>query len=537
MIINAIIHITNMFSRIGARSIVSSAAKYAKPTYLTAVPSKHTQVRHFSDDFLTPLQTVGGLTGLATVGTVGWLATRYKVATPGQYLVRTGIMIDDIDISKQAFWLPYQTLSYISLEPTTYHCLIADAMSQEKISFDMPTVFTVGPKDDPAFLKVYAKLLQESNPSDIKSKVIGILQGETRMAAGKTKLDDLFNNREQFKANIIDRIDAELASFGLIVYNANIEELKDMKGSEYFVFLRKRALEGAVNAAKVAVAEQTSIGEIGATKYVTETRQRLAEFEKEAKLVENERDQEVANSNTKLDIAKTDFNRQTEVAKFEAQASAEKRRLELQKEVEIFRNSQEIERLRAVQLSQAGVTAEVNIRKAQGVADALKLEADGRAYAVEIDAKAKAAAVKLQAEADAESMKLRAAADYVQKQNEAKGILELRNAEAQGLTNLIGSAGGVDGLNQYIMVRDGVLPKLAAEQAKALHGMNPNVTVWQTGKSEDGVKGLSGTITDLLKTGMPLLDGIKAQTGYDFLKSFKVDQPNNNKQLTVQNKQ
>jgi hypothetical protein len=31
-------------------------------------------------------------------------------------------------------------------------------------------------------------------------------------------------------------------------------------GNEYFVFLRKRALEGAVNKAKVDVAEQNKIG-------------------------------------------------------------------------------------------------------------------------------------------------------------------------------------------------------------------------------------------------------------------------------------
>jgi hypothetical protein len=90
----------------------------------------------------------GGITATVVTAAGAFLATRFKVAKPGEYLVRTGIFINGITVDMKAFHLPYQTLARINMEPITYHCLIEEAMSQERISFNMPTVFTVGPKDD-----------------------------------------------------------------------------------------------------------------------------------------------------------------------------------------------------------------------------------------------------------------------------------------------------------------------------------------------------------------------------------------------------
>jgi flotillin len=64
-----------------------------------------------------------------------------------------------------------------------------------------------------------------------------------------------------------------------------------------------------------------------------------------------------------------------------------------------------------------------------------------------------------------------------------------------------------------------VLEKLAEQQAEAVKGMNPNINIWNTGEPNSKA---SGALADLLKSGMPLLDGIKQQTGYDFLGSVGV---------------
>lgn len=46
-------------------------------------------------------------------------------------------------------------------------------------------------------------------------------------------------------------------------YNANVKELQDTAGSEYFKFLSRKAHEGASNQAKIDVANAQMIGNIG----------------------------------------------------------------------------------------------------------------------------------------------------------------------------------------------------------------------------------------------------------------------------------
>ena len=204
---------------------------------------------------------------------------------------------------------------------------------------------------------------------------------------------------------------------------------------------------------------------------------------------------------------------------------------------------QQVEALRAQELSKTSVEAEIAVRKSQGVADALireaegkssakKIEADAFANSIKIKGEAQAMVTKMTADAEAESIKLKALADFVKKQNEARGILELREAESIGLKRLLESAGNTESLNQYLLVRDSVLPQLAHAQAAALKDMKPNVNIWQTGGDVGSGNAYTNTIADLLKTGIPLLDGVKSQTGIDFLKNFKDDKkPASTKQV------
>lgn len=444
-------------------------------------------------DILTMSTSSLVATGLVSVAAVplGLAAMGYRVASPNEMLVKTGLGINDMELSKKTIHWPFQRLSRINLSPRTYHSLI-EAMSKEKIAFLMPAVFTIGPKDDendPQALKRYAKFLNEVDEDRIISTINGIVQGEGRILAASSHLDDLFNSREHFKTEVTEKINEELNKLGLVVYNANIEEMKDLVGNEYFSYLRKRALEGAVNRARVDVAEQKKMGDTGEKGFEGETRQTVAAIEKEAKLIENSRDRDIYQSNTELEIAKAEYNRQIRIASAEADAAAEKRRFELQREVETHRASQEMEKLRADELTEASVQAEVRIKQADGVAQALRVRAEAELYA---------------------------------EQQKALGILAIKEAEAEGLRRLAEAAGGTDSLAKYLLIRDGVLPELAEKQAMALQGLNPRVNIWQTGPTGTDSQLVSNTLTDLFKTGMPLFAGIKDQTGYDFLGSIGV---------------
>ena len=76
-------------------------------------------------------------------------------------------------------------------------------------------------------------------------------------------MEEIFKERQVFKTRVIENVQTELNQFGLRIYNANVKELQDTAGSEYFKFLSRKAHEGASNQAKVDVANACMMGEIG----------------------------------------------------------------------------------------------------------------------------------------------------------------------------------------------------------------------------------------------------------------------------------
>lgn len=469
-----------------------------------------------------------------------YINKNYKVAASNEYLVKTGPFVEGIEISKTTFRLPFQIVSNISMQPTTINCVISEAMSLEKISFVMPTVFTIGPKDDIESLKKYSLFFHNLSHDEFLVKTNGIIKGEIRIEAGKMKLEDLFNNRERFKDTIVRKIDKELEQFGICIYNANIEELKDTAGNEYFVFLKKRALEGAVNKAKVDVAEQNKIGNIGEKQHSTETRQKLAEYETQAAVTENARNKEIAKSQNDLEIAKIEYKKQRVLADQEAKAMAEIKQCELQQKVEETRKLQEVEKLRAKDFSVANVHAEVSVREAQGIASAIvikaeaeaqvaKRNAEGKADAEVVQADAEAKIAKRMAEGQAEALLLKAGAEakaiQIKATAEKEAIRMIAEAnyyknetEAKTLQMKVEAVGGASAYQNVLLVEGDVLPKVAREHAGAMKEMKPTITYWNTDPNKSNI---NTVISDLVKSNVPLLENLKSVTGIDLLNNFK----------------
>jgi flotillin len=152
------------------------------------------------------------------------------------------------------------------------------AMTSEKLQFSLPAVFTIGPHDEEESLRKYAVLLTGDSDGqvDVSRKgtvatgrnhvqdiVKGIIEGETRSIVSNMTMEELFNNRRLFKAQVIECVQKELDQFGLRIYNANVKELQDMGDSRYFESLARKAHEGAQSQAQVDVANARMIGRIG----------------------------------------------------------------------------------------------------------------------------------------------------------------------------------------------------------------------------------------------------------------------------------
>ncbi|KAL2548695.1 Flotillin-like protein 1 [Forsythia ovata] len=147
-------------------------------------------------------------------------------------------------------------------------------MSAEKLSFLLPAVFTIGPHiDDEASLLKYAKLL--SPPNKLSNHVIelvqGIIEGETRVLAVSMTMEQIFKGTKEFKQEVFEKVQLELNQFWLLIYNANVKQLVDVRGHEYFSYLGQR----------------TQMGEVGSKE--GQTLQNAAKVDAETKIISTQR--------------------------------------------------------------------------------------------------------------------------------------------------------------------------------------------------------------------------------------------------------
>jgi flotillin len=68
---------------------------------------------------------------------------------------------------------------------------------------------------------------------------------------------------------------------------------------------------------------------------------------------------------------------------------------------------------------------------------------------------------------------------------------------------------------QYLMLEKGLYTQLAAENAKAIQGLQPKFNIWTTGGANGEAFDPSKPIRDIFSTLPPLLKTVQHQTGFD----------------------
>ena len=183
------------------------------------------------------------------------------------------------------------------------------------------------------------------------------------------------------------RVRSRLTRF-VCSYNANVKELQDTPGSEYFAVLSRKAHEGALNQAKVDVAEARMLGYIGEAEKESKTKQEVSRIDAETAVLETQRKSEKATADAQLTTRETELNMGISLAKIKAKREAEVRDTELQRVVETKRAEMELERLRAKDVTQSRIARE----SAQETADAglytHQKKADAKLYERRQDAEA-----------------------------------------------------------------------------------------------------------------------------------------------------
>lgn len=469
--------------------------------------------------------------------------------------------------------MPGQKVAKISVTPFDF-TMTLQAMTKEKLKFSLPAVFTIGPQEnDYEAMRRYATLLtgeSDGTPSGEVAKshggagvissgrnhvqdiVRGIIEGETRSIVSNMTIEEVFASRAEYKKQVIDKVHGELGQFGLMVYNANVKELEDTAGSEYFKFMRLKAHESAHNKAIVDVAQAQAEGNIGQQREQARAAKEVALINAETSVTQTDLKKRRADADARVKSNEIRIEQELALSKIAATRAAEVRDAELQQDVERRRGDVELQRLRAKNVVQAKIERESRVEKAeadrfaeQTRADAnrytqeanaqaqlvaartnaeaslvkARQSAEGEAYGRSKQAEALASATRQAAEADAYARLQQAEAAAAAAKLEAEASLVKRRAEAAGISELakaygdLGAVlGGPPGLMQYLMLQDNTFEKLANANARAIQGLQPKISVWNTGDSA-GSQDPGAAVRNIFQQLPPLFGTIQDQTG------------------------
>ena len=370
-------------------------------------------------------------------------------------------------------WPIIQDYAYLSLTPISIDANLTNALSGQNIRVDVPSRFTVGISTDPEYMTAAAERLLGLSAVQIQELARDILFGQLRLVIATMSIEELNNDRDKFLAAISANVEVELKKIGLRLINVNVTDINDESG--YIEALGREAAAKAINEAKVRVAEQEKIGEIGKAEANRETRIRTAEANAMAIKGENEAKVQIANSDADRREREAEAQRKAVAAEKVAQAKA----LEEAYSAERLAEEARADRERATQAANVIVAQEIEKKRKI-------IEAEAEAEKIRVNAKG---------EADAA---------YARMEAEARGLFEILNKQAQGYDKMIQAAGG-DAKNAYILLLLEKLPDLVKTQVEAVKGINiDKVTVWDSGANADGKSSTANFVSGLMKSVPPL---------------------------------
>ena len=400
-------------------------------------------------------------------------------------------------------WPVFQSYSYLDLTPISIECNLTNALSKQNIRVDVPCRFTVGISTETDSMTNAAERLLGLNTEDIRNIATDILFGQLRLVIATMDIEEINADRDKFLANVSTNVEAELRKIGLKLINVNVTDIRDESG--YIEALGKEAAAKAINDAKKSVAEQNRYGEIGKAEADRDKDIRIAETTRytrirtadaNAKAVEGE-------NNSKIAIAQSDATRREKEAEAARIAVAAEKVQAAKALEEAYKSERDAEMARAERekaTQQANVVVAAQIEKEKAI----------------IDAEAEAERIRRKAKGEADAI-------FAKMDAQARGTLEILAKQAEGFGQLVAAAGG-DASQAITMLITDKLPELVRTQVEAVKGINiDKVTVWDSGKGNNGktatanfVSGLMGSVPpleDLFKmAGMSLPDYLKGKT-------------------------
>ena len=370
-------------------------------------------------------------------------------------------------------WPVIEDYQYLSLTPISIDANLTNALSKQNIRVDVPCRFTVGISTEADSMTAAAERLLGLSAAQIQELARDILFGQLRLVIATMSIEELNSDRDKFLESISTNVEVELKKIGLRLINVNVTDIKDESG--YIEALGREAAAKAINEAKVRVAEQDKVGEIGKAEADRETRIRTAEANAEAVKGENE---------AKVAIANSEAYRREREAEAQRRATASEKVQEAKALEEAYAAQKVAEEARA---ERERSTQNANILVPQEIEKRRRI----------IEAEAEAEKIRVNAKGDADAI-------YAKMEAEAKGLYEILTKQASGYKEMVVAAGG-DATKAYMLLLLEKLPELVKTQVEAVKGINiDHVTDWDGGNTADGKGSTANFLSGLMKSVPPL---------------------------------
>lgn len=419
-------------------------------------------------------------------------------------------------------WPVFQDYAFMDLTPISIEVNLTNALSKQNIRVDVPSRFTVGISTETGIMENAAERLLGLQRQDIHALAHDIIVGQMRLVVAMMDIEEINTNREQFLSNVSHNVEAELKKIGLKLINVNFTDIRDESG--YIEALGKEAAAKAINEAKIRVADQERLGDIGKTEAEKERDIKVAEMirDRDTQVAVTVKDKEVLIAGAKRDesIGKVEAERDTRVKSAEANAVAVQG--ENQSKIAIANSDSERREREAEALRKAIAAEKVQSAKAleeayvaEQLAEKARAERERASQNANIVVAAEIQKQKAIIEAQAEAEKIRerakgeADAIFLKQQAEAKGIFEILTKQADGLKQIVSAAGNNSKDAAMLIIAD-KLPELVRLQTEAIKNIQiDKVTVWEGGQSKDGKTSTANFISGLYQSVPPLHEVFK----------------------------
>jgi flotillin len=416
-------------------------------------------------------------------------------------------------------WPVFQDYAFMDLTPISIEVNLTNALSKQNIRVDVPSKFTVGISTEGGVMENAAERLLGLQRPDVHALAHDIIVGQMRLVVAMMDIEEINTNRDKFLQNVAHNVEVELKKIGLKLINVNITDIKDESG--YIAALGKEAAAKAINEAKIRVADQERIGDIGKTGAEKERDIKVAEMvrDRDTSVAIALKDKEILIAGAKRDeqIGRVEAERDTRIKSAEANALAVQGEnnskinvansdsTRREKEAEALKRATAAEKVQSAKALEEAYVAEQKAEAARAERERASQNAN-----IVVAAEIQKQKAIIEAQADAEKVRERAKGEadaiYVKLEAEARGMYEILTKQAQGLQQIV-HASGDNARDAVLLLIVDKLPELVKLQTEAIKNIKiDKLTVWDGGNGvgTDGKTSTANFISGMYKSVPPL---------------------------------